>query len=43
MDQARPHLARRADEARALLDGLTPGAAVDALRALVDGVADRSS
>ncbi len=43
MDQARAHSARVADEARALLDGLAPGTAVDALRALVDGVAERSS
>ncbi|AXH98184.1 polyprenyl synthetase family protein [Ornithinimicrobium avium] len=43
MDQARAHVARVADEARVLLDGLEPGPAVDALRALVDGVAERSS
>lgn len=43
MDLARAHVGRVADEARALLDGLEPGPAVDALRALVDGVADRSS
>lgn len=43
MDQARAHVARVGDEARSLLDGLEPGPAVDALRALVDGVAERSS
>ena len=43
MDQAREHTARVADEARALLDGLPAGPAVEALRALVDGVAERSS
>ena len=43
MDQARAHLARVADEARVLLDGLDPSPAVGALRALVDGVAERSS
>ena len=43
MDQAREHTARVAEEARALLDGLPAGPAVEALRALVDGVAERSS
>ena len=43
MEQAQAHTDRVADEARALLDGLPPGPAVDALRALVDGVALRSS
>lgn len=43
MRQAREHTARVADEARALLDDLTPSAAVDALRALVDEVAQRSA
>nr|WP_170233659.1 polyprenyl synthetase family protein [Ornithinimicrobium humiphilum] len=42
MGQARQHLARVADEARVLLDALDPGPAVAALRALVDGVAERS-
>lgn len=43
MAQARAHVSRVADEARALLDGLEPGPAVDALRSLVDGVAERST
>ncbi len=43
MEQARGHASRVADEARALLDTLAPGPAVEALRALVDGVAERSS
>ena len=43
MEQARAHTGRLADEARLLLDGLADGPAVDALRALVDGVALRSS
>jgi heptaprenyl diphosphate synthase len=43
MGQARAHAARVADEARMLLDGLDPSPAVDALRGLVDGVAERSS
>ena len=42
MEQARAHTRRVADEARALLDGLPDGPAVEALRALVDGVAERS-
>ncbi|SOC55926.1 heptaprenyl diphosphate synthase [Ornithinimicrobium cerasi] len=43
MEQARAHTGRLAAEARALLDDLADGPAVDALRALVDGVALRSS
>ncbi|WP_238348262.1 polyprenyl synthetase family protein [Ornithinimicrobium pratense] len=43
MQQARDHTLRVAAEARTLLDGLPEGPAVDALRALVDGVAARSS
>ena len=43
MKQAQAHTDRVADEARALLDGLEPGPAVDALRALVDGVSKRSA
>jgi heptaprenyl diphosphate synthase len=43
MAQARAHTGRLAAEARSLLDGLDGGPAVDALRALVDGVALRSS
>ena len=43
MRQALDHTTRLADEARELLDGVRPGPAVDALRALVDGVALRSS
>ncbi|MFK5635052.1 MULTISPECIES: polyprenyl synthetase family protein [unclassified Ornithinimicrobium] len=43
MGQARAHTRRVADEARALLDGLPDGPAVEALRALVDGVAERSA
>lgn len=43
MEQARAHTTRVADEARMLLDGLEPGPVVDALRALVDGVAERSA
>ncbi|WP_151525926.1 polyprenyl synthetase family protein [Serinicoccus kebangsaanensis] len=42
MDEARGHTARVAAQARALLDDLPPAPAVAALRALVDGVADRS-
>ncbi|MGO0575326.1 polyprenyl synthetase family protein [Ornithinimicrobium panacihumi] len=43
MTQAQQHTQRVADEARALLDGLPAGPVVDALHALVDGVALRSS
>jgi heptaprenyl diphosphate synthase len=43
MEQARAHTGRLAEEARTLLDDLDAGPAVDALRALVDGVALRSS
>ena len=43
MEQARAHTAQVADDARALLDQLDPSPAVDALRALVDGVAARSA
>ena len=42
MEQAREHTLRVAGEARDLLDGLPDGPAVDALRSLVDGVAERS-
>ncbi|OLT23939.1 geranylgeranyl pyrophosphate synthase [Ornithinimicrobium sp. CNJ-824] len=42
MDQARRHTSRLADEARALLDEVGDGPAVEALRSLVDGVAERS-
>lgn len=42
MEQAREHTLRVAGEARALLDALPDGPAVEALRALVDGVAERS-
>jgi heptaprenyl diphosphate synthase len=42
MEQAREHTLRVADEARALLEGVPDGPARDALRALVDGVAERS-
>lgn len=43
MDAARAHTLRVADEARATLEPLGEGAAVSALRLLVDGVALRSS
>jgi heptaprenyl diphosphate synthase len=42
MGQARDHLARLATETRALLDDLGTAPAVEALRGLVDEVADRS-
>ena len=42
MDEARRHTRRLADEARALLDEVGGGPAVEALRSLVDGVAERS-
>ena len=43
MEQARAHTARIADETRALLEGLGESTAIEALRALVDGVAERST
>ncbi|MFX0538950.1 polyprenyl synthetase family protein [Ornithinimicrobium sp. Y1847] len=43
MGQAQEHTQRIADEARALLDGLPQSPATDSLRALVDGVAQRSA
>ena len=43
MDAARAHTLRVADQARATLDPLDDGPAVRALRALVDGVAQRSA
>lgn len=43
MHQAREHTAMFAAQTRALVDDLGDGVAVVALRALVDGVADRSS
>ncbi|MDO5739606.1 MAG: polyprenyl synthetase family protein [Ornithinimicrobium sp.] len=43
MDQALDHTRRVALDARALLDGLPEGPAVQALRSLVDGVALRAS
>lgn len=43
MDGAREHTLRVADEARATLEPLAEGPAVEALRLLVDGVALRSS
>ncbi|MGI8948831.1 MAG: polyprenyl synthetase family protein [Ornithinimicrobium sp.] len=43
MGQARRHTRRVADQARDLLAGLPPGPAVEALHALVDGVAERSA
>ncbi|WP_298751508.1 polyprenyl synthetase family protein [uncultured Serinicoccus sp.] len=42
MAQARERTLAMAAQARSLLEDLEPSAAVDALRALVDGVADRS-
>ncbi|MGB3762818.1 MAG: polyprenyl synthetase family protein [Ornithinimicrobium sp.] len=42
MQAARDHTQRLASSTRSLLDGLGESPAVDALRALVDGVADRS-
>ena len=42
MEQARERTLAMAAQARALLEDLEPSPAVDALRALVDGVADRS-
>ncbi len=43
MDQAREHTATIAAQTRSLLDELGDGAAIVALRSLVDGVADRTS
>lgn len=43
MDRARQHTASIATQTRSLVDELGDGAAVVALRALVDGVADRTS
>lgn len=43
MGRARRHTRQLADEARALLEGLPSGPAVQSLRALVDGVAERSA